>query len=57
MLEMIIMKPPLNQLIQRLKQIIQQLELLEATVAQFHPRVKQEKQTDTVRHSTDSNQH
>jgi len=51
------MKPPLERLIQRLKQITQQLELLEATVAQFPPGVKQEQQTDTVRPSTDSNQH
>jgi prefoldin subunit 5 len=51
------MKPPLDLLIQRLKQITQQLELLEATFAQLSRRVKQEQQTEAARHSTDSNQH
>lgn len=51
------MKSPLDLLIQRLKQITQQLELLEAAFAQFSHRVKQEQQTEAVRHSIDSNQH
>ncbi|MBD1804507.1 hypothetical protein H6F98_03335 [Microcoleus sp. FACHB-SPT15] len=51
------MKPPLDLLIQRIKQITQQLELLEATFAQLSRRVKQEQQTEAARHSTDLNQH
>ncbi|HEY9711617.1 MAG TPA: hypothetical protein V6D48_25640 [Oculatellaceae cyanobacterium] len=46
------MKPPLDLLIQRLKQITQQLELLEATFAQLSRKVKQEQQTEVARHPT-----